>query len=90
MPYFVISYDLRNEITSEAYAPLKTALEDLSAVRTQLSVWYVDLNNTAQEVFDHFSQYIDDNDRLMVVEFSKKPVWVRGIKGTQAWVDSHF
>jgi hypothetical protein len=86
MPVFLISYDLVNEDSSHDYKPLWAQLRKLGAVKTQLSAWYANLGNTAQEVLDHFKTYIDEDDRLMVIEVTKKPAWNIGLKGTNAFI----
>ena len=90
MPVFLISYDLVKENSSHDYEPLWAELKRLDAVRTLLSEWYADLENTAQEAYDHFRSYIDKNDRLLVVEVTKKPVWNQGLQGTKAFIDARF
>ena len=90
MAYFVISYDLVKEKSGFDYGPLTTELKGLDAVRTELSVWYLDTANTAQEVYNHLKPFVDSDDRLMVVEFSKKPAWGNALKGTRDWVDARF
>ena len=90
MAVFLISYDMVNEDTSHDYGPLWARLRELGCVKTQLSAWYGDLNNTAREVLDHFKTYLDEDDRMMVIEVTKKPAWNLGLKGTKAFIDSHF
>jgi hypothetical protein len=90
MALFVVSYDLMKEKSGYDYGPLGKELTRIGEVKTLLSVWYVDLDNTAQEVYDHIMTYLDDNDRLMVVEFSKKPAWGKALQGTRDWISAHF
>ncbi len=42
MGLFLVSYNLVKEKSGYDYKPLIRALEELAAVRTQWSVWYVD------------------------------------------------
>lgn len=90
MPVFLLSYDIA-EIDSDEYQPLWDHLEELGGVKTLLSEWYLDLDNTQEEVYDHFLPYINkDKDRLLVIEVTKRPSWNKGLKGTKAFIDTHF
>lgn len=90
MPVYLISYDLVKENNSHDYEPLWARLRELKAVKTQLSAWFADLNNTAEEVLDHLLPYVDENDRLLVIEVTKKPAWNIGLKGTVDFIKAHF
>jgi len=90
MTVFLVSYDLVREDSSYDYTPLTDSLKELGAVRSHLSEWLISLDNTTKAVFDHFRQFVDANDRLMVIEISKRPVWNIGLKGTKAFIDAHF
>lgn len=91
MSVYLVTYDLVRENSSHDYGPLLARLRELGGVRTHLSEWLIELNgDTQQTVFDHFQEYIDGNDRLMVIEVTKRPVWNSGLKGTQAFIDAHF
>lgn len=87
MALFVISYDL---IKGKDYDRLTDRLKELDTVKTNLSVWYLSATNTALEVKDHLLDYIDGDDRIMVVEFSKKPAHTIGLKGTNDWLARFF
>jgi hypothetical protein len=90
MAVFLISYDLIREDTSFDYVALGDELKRLGAVRSHFSEWLASLNNTAEEVFDHFATFIDSNDRLMVIKITERPSWNTGLKGTRAFIDEHF
>jgi CRISPR associated protein Cas2 family len=87
MAYFCVAYDL---VKDKDYTAIIDRLKELNAVKTQLSFWLVDLNNTASEVTDDLASYMDDDDKLMVIEFSEVPGWTKGIAGTKAWIDARF
>lgn len=87
MALFVVSYDL---IKRKDYPELTKALKDLGAVRCLLSQWLVDSDTTTKGLYDTLRPHIDDDDRLMVIRFDKKPHWSIGLKGTQAWIDARF
>jgi hypothetical protein len=90
MGVYLITYDLVKEKTGHDYEPLWAELESLGCVRTQLSAWLADLNNTQKEIYDHFLPYMDSNDRLMVLEVTKKPNWSVGLRGTKDFLEAKF
>ncbi|TFL17252.1 hypothetical protein [Jannaschia formosa] len=87
MALFSVTYDL---IAAKDYDALIDRLKELDTVRVQASHWLLSVDNTAKEVKDHLAQYIDDDDKLMVIEFSKKPVFTKANAGTNAWLGAHF
>lgn len=89
MTIYTLAYDLRKEQTSEDYKPLWAELERLGGLRTQYSLWLLDLNNTAKEVHDHFKGYLDSNDRLWVSELTKNNYYSNAIGGTNDWLAAH-
>ena len=90
MPLYLISYDLRKELTSEDYLPLKEALEELGAVRTQLSTWYLGSTSDEIAIYNYFNQFMDDDDRLLVLEVVQKPVWGKAFQGTRDLIARYF
>ena len=63
---YVVSYDLRKP--GRDYQTLYDALEKLNAKRLMQSEWCLRHNDTtAAKLRDHFRQYIDGNDRLLVI-----------------------
>lgn len=87
MAFFSVSYDL---VAGKDYKRLTDRLSELDSVKVQLSYWLVAADNTAQEVFDHLADYVDSDDRLMVIGFTKRPSYANALKGTRAWLDAHF
>lgn len=61
---YVISYDL--DLPGKDYTALLNELRRLGATRILLSQWLLNSPNTASQLRDHFRQYIDANDRLLV------------------------
>ena len=91
MPFFLVGYDLKtNQGEKRDYNPIEEALEDLDSCHTQDSVWYVEHTGTARQLYDLLKTKVEDRDRLMVVEFSKKPSWQKALPGTNAWLDNRF
>ena len=87
MAYFVVSYDL---VKRKDYPKLWDEFERLDAQKVLNSMYLLSADNTAKEIADHFAEFIDDDDRLMVIEFDEKPRYPRALKGTNDWVNSNF
>lgn len=87
MAHFLITYDL---IKDKDYKKLIHELKRLEAHRPALSVWFADLNNTAVEVRDHLKAFVDKDDKLVVVEFSKRPAVFNAFTGTKDWLDARY
>lgn len=87
MALFSITYDL---IAEKDYDALIERLKELDTVKVQLSQWLMNADNTAREVKDHLARYLDEDDKLMVVEFSKKPAFTRANSGTNDWLNRFF
>jgi hypothetical protein len=87
MAYMVISYDL---VKRKDYPELLGELNRLKAAKALLSYYFLDINNTAAEIRDHLSKYIDDDDRLVVVEFTKKPQFTRMFTTGADWIKARF
>lgn len=87
MALFSVTYDL---IKDKDYDALIGRLEELDTVKVQFSQWFLAANNTASEIKDHLAHYVDDDDKLMIVEFSKRPQFTKAIKGTNDWLNKHF
>ena len=86
MAIFTISYDLRNESNSQDYEPLWQALREKDCHRTQDSVWLGNFSNSAREVHDYFKGFMDNDDRLMVAEFTKAHWFSNARAGTNDWL----
>lgn len=87
MPIFAITYDLNRE---KDYKKLFGELERLNCQRVARSFWLADLNATLDEVFRHVEQYLDNDDRLIVVETTRAGVKTRkALKGTCDWMLEH-
>ena len=87
MALFVVSYDL---VARKDYPTLTERLEEMNSVRALASMWLVDVDSTAEEVKNNLRGYIDEDDRLMVIEFSERPKWTLALKGTRQWVKARF
>ena len=90
MGLFLASYDLAKEKSGYDYEPLWKALRELGSVRTQWSVWYIDAESDEAEIYNYLAQFIDADDRLMVVEVTQKPVWGKAFQGTRDMVARYF
>lgn len=79
MALYLISYDL---IKQKDYTKLIDELKRLSAEKILLSAWKADLNNTPSEVFNYFKNFIDNDDRLVVIKFDKNDLKHRSLLGS--------
>jgi hypothetical protein len=66
MSVYLLAYDLVKEKKNAEhdYQILWDELKRLEAHRTQLSVWLISVDNTPQELLEHFKGFVDYNDRL--------------------------
>jgi hypothetical protein len=89
MAFYVVTYDLVKKNESE-YQELWDELDSLDSVKTQDSVYLVASSDTQREMFDRLRAHVQENDRLMVVTFSKRPSYKKALKGTNDWIEKHF
>ena len=87
MAYFMINYDLNRD---KDYTTLIDELKRLGAAKSALSSWFVELGNTTVEVRNHFLQYVDDDDILIVTKFETKPRYTRMLSGGHNWINERF
>lgn len=87
MAFFMINYDLNKD---KDYGKLIDELERLGAAKAALSSYFVDLNNTTKEVRDHFSNFVDDDDILIVTKFEDKPRYTRMKTPGHDWINARF
>ncbi len=88
MALFVVSYDLRKR---KDYPTLWEEMDRLGGHKPLRSVYFVNVNlGTAAELRDHLSQYIDEDDQLIVVEFDEKPAHQRANQGTNDWIKNNI
>jgi CRISPR/Cas system-associated endoribonuclease Cas2 len=66
MAKFYIAYDL--DKPGQNYPELWNELDSLGAQRVQDSVWVLASDSAAKDLRDTLQQYIDQNDRLLVVQ----------------------
>ena len=87
MSHFAVSYQLN---LAKNYQPLWDEFDRLGGHKVMNSFYFVDLNNTAMEVKNHFSQFVDDDDCLCVVKFTTRPSFSKALAGTNAWLDERY
>ncbi|WP_252928129.1 CRISPR-associated protein Cas2 [Aliihoeflea sp. 40Bstr573] len=78
-----IGYDL---IRRKDYPKLWEEMERLSAHKAIRDFYLANLNNTAVEVRNHLRSFVDEDDRVIVIEFSKKPQFTMALEGTNDWI----
>lgn len=70
MAVFIISYDLRKP--DYDYQPLYNALDEWGAKHIQDSVWGIQVDASAEQIFDDLWQHMHNaKDRLFVITFDK-------------------
>jgi CRISPR-associated endonuclease Cas2 len=72
MKTHVVSYDL--DKPGQNYPAIINRLEQLGAKRIQYSQWMLKNAATAAALRDDLRQYIDQNDRLLVVDVTNAPM----------------
>lgn len=87
MPLYVVSYDLRKR---KDYQTLWDELERLGGHKPLLSVYLLNVDAaSASALRDHLAKFIDDDDQILVVEFSKKPAHQKANQGTNKWISDN-
>jgi len=71
MPRYLISYDLNTP--GRNYKKLYDELDQLGGRRVLLSQWALRNDATAVDLCNHFWQFLDGNDRLLVSDLDR--VW---------------
>ena len=88
MPLYSVTYELKGE---KDYEKIWAALDDLDSVKVQRTHYLVSSDHrTAADLRTHLKQFVDKNDRLMVIEFTKIPSFTMAQKGTRKWLNSKF
>ena len=86
MAFFAVSYDL---VKRKDYPELWEEMARLGAHKALLSLYLLNLSNDdPKEVRDHFAQYIDSDDRLLVIKIDDAAS-LRCFKGTNDWIATH-
>ena len=87
MGLFVVSYDLRKK---KDYQTLWDEMERLGGHKPLQSVYLLNVDvDAAGNLRDHLAQFIDDDDQLIVVPFSKKPAHQKANQGTNDWIKNN-
>ena len=87
MAFFLISYDL---VKDKDYKTLIDEIKRIGGARCELSAWFVEQNMTAFALRDHLKKFIDDDDKLVVIEFSKKPAYTISFTTGADWIRARF
>lgn len=87
MGLFAITYDL---VKGKDYQMLWDELESLGAHKALNSFYLVNLeSDDALEVKNYLEQFVDSDDRLMVVRFYDRPHYTKALVGTNYWVKNN-
>ncbi len=73
MSAYLVSYDL--DKPGQDYTDLIAAFRKAGAVKLLYSQWGLATSSTAVQIRDYLQQFIDANDRLLVVELSGQVAW---------------
>jgi len=73
MKKYMIVYDL--EKRGEDYEPMLNALRKLGALHVLYSKWVLKTSWTAVQLRDYLRQFIDTNDKLLVVGLTGEAAW---------------
>jgi hypothetical protein len=65
-------------------------LDRLGGHKALESFYLITLKNTATQVRDHLKGFVDEDDMLMVIEFFKKPAFIKARAGTNKWSETNF
>ena len=80
---FIVSYDLNQPV--QQYTQLWGALRALGGERILESVWAVIANGTAEGLRNHLGQYMDPNDRIIVIDVDTAEHAWSNLKATLPW-----
>jgi hypothetical protein len=83
-----ISYDLIGmDETSEDYERLKHKIKSLGAAqRVEYSLWAVDTDDSPEEVRDALRDYVDADDKLIVMRRVSGSAW----SNVSKWLKEHL
>lgn len=94
MGWYVVSYDLRREVTStdwyRLYSTLKTAVDYCWPLQ---SIWIIQTPRTPAEIIGilRTHEIIDDNDGIIVLEITGKGAFRRvNSEETATWLSEHL
>jgi hypothetical protein len=81
MARYLVTYDLvGTSETSQDYDRLIEAIKSYGTWgKVQKSVFLIKSSRSAQEVFSHLWQYMDADDRLLVIEVTGHSAWINEI-----------
>jgi hypothetical protein len=68
MPVYLVSYDLIGRETIDDYKTLIAELKRMKAKTILYSQWVLRSNMTPVQLRDHLREFIDSNDRILVIE----------------------
>lgn len=87
MPCYIIVYDLRNQ---RDYESLYKAIKSYGTWAHILeSTWAIVTAQTAVQVRDYLSQYLDSDDGLFVVKSGTEAAW-RKVNCKHEWLKEHL
>ena len=86
---FMFGYDLRRKPPKD-YGALEAALRDAGAVDVLQSTWLLRADGeSALQVLDRFKDYVDDDDKVFVVQLGRDRVRFLAPEH-EAWIDQNL
>src|SRR5438105_901486 len=85
MPIYLVTYDLRRELTRLDYAKIYAVRDTYDHVRLSESSYAIDTTETPDAVLSKFKQALDANDVLSVVTLTG-PWAGQGQSAADAWL----
>ena len=91
MAIYMIGYDLHRS-NGDSHDKLFAALEAIGAGYWDCleSTWLVITERTAAEIKDELKQYLDDDDRLLVMRYGEDAAWLGFKDGCETWLEDNL
>lgn len=80
MKYYLVTYDIR-EVDADRYPEVYDALDELGAVQALQSVYLLEFEGTAKELFRRLKSHVTKKTKLLVVEVTKNNWWTISTDG---------
>lgn len=88
MKCYIITYDLRSP--GRNYDGLYEGIKSYGTWgKLTQSTWAIVTTETAVQVRDYLSKYIDSNDRIFVVKSGKEAAW-KNVRAGSEWLKKHL
>lgn len=72
------------------YKDLKKAIDRYKSVRITESLWFINTDETCEDVLRNLEIFVDINDRLLIQDLNEKEISGMNLLATQEEVESVF